>query len=92
MKKSYFYACLILLVPICFFSPMPSYPETKIPLSNGQTIYVPAYSHIYSGDKQQIFQLTVTMSIRNVDPKHQIKITVVDYYEAQEKLQKKIYR
>ena len=35
------------------------------------------------------FLLTVTLSIRNIDPKHQIKITIVDYYETQGKLQQK---
>jgi len=35
------------------------------------------------------FLLTVTLSIRNIDPKHQIKITVIDYYETQGKLLKK---
>jgi len=33
--------------------------------------------------------LTVTLSIRNIDPNHQIKITLVDYYETQGKLLKK---
>jgi hypothetical protein len=34
------------------------------------------------------FLLTVTLSIRNIDPNHQIKITLVDYYETQGKLLK----
>ena len=33
--------------------------------------------------------MTVTLSIRNVDPKHQIKIFLVNYYETQGKLLKK---
>lgn len=33
--------------------------------------------------------MTVTLSIRNVDPNHQIKINLVDYYETQGKLLKK---
>jgi len=33
--------------------------------------------------------LAVKLSIRNIDPKHQIKITLVDYYETQGKLLKK---
>jgi hypothetical protein len=31
----------------------------------------------------------VTLSIRNIDPKHQINILAVDYYETQGKLVKK---
>ena len=52
-------------------------------LSDGQTIYVPAYSHIYSGDRERPFLLTVTLSIRNIDPKHPIQIAAADYYETQ---------
>ena len=63
--------------------------EEKGGLSDGQTIYVPAYSHIYIGNREHPFLLTVTLSIRNIDPKHRIKITIVDYYETQGKLLKK---
>lgn len=90
MKKLYsFGGFIILVLSICFFSPLTVHADEKIGLSNGQTIYVPAYSHIYIGNREQPFFLTVTLSIRNIDPKHQIKITVVDYYETQGKLLKK---
>ena len=89
MKKSYPFAYLLILLSVYFFSPLPVYADEKIELSDGQTIYVPAYSHIYSGNREQPFLLTVTLSIRNIDPKHQIKITVIDYYETQGKRLKK---
>ena len=60
-----------------------AYADKTIMLSKGQTIYVPAYSHIYSGDRERPFLLTVTVSIRNTDPNQPIKITTVDYYETQ---------
>ncbi len=63
--------------------------DSKIELSKGQRVYVPAYSHIYSGNKERPFLLTVTLSIRNIDPTHLIKITLVDYYETKGKLLKK---
>ena len=63
--------------------------ETNTGLLKGQMLYVPAYSHIYSGNREQPFLLTVTLSIRNIDPKHTIEITVVDYYETQGRLLKK---
>lgn len=50
-------------------------------LSSGQTIYVPVYSHIYHGLKAKPFMLTVTLSIRNTDPKNKLVITDVDYYD-----------
>jgi hypothetical protein len=63
--------------------------EGMITLSEGQVVYVPAYSHIYSGNRERPFLLTVTLSIRNIDTMQKIKITAVDYYETQGKLLKK---
>ena len=88
MKKEFPFKYLLALICfICFASPLFLYAADKaIELSKGQLVYVPAYSHIYSGDREQPFLLTVTLSIRNIDPKHQIKMTLVDYYETQGKL------
>ena len=74
---------------MCFFLPLPLFADEEPVLTDGQTIYVPAYSHIYSGNREHPFLLAVTLSIRNIDPKHPIKITVVDYYETQGKRLKK---
>ncbi|MDR9500683.1 MAG: DUF3124 domain-containing protein [Desulfurivibrionaceae bacterium] len=54
----------------------------EITLSQGQTLYVPVYSHIYAGNREQPILLTVTLSIRNIDSKHAITIRSVDYYET----------
>ncbi len=62
--------------------------ETNV-LSKGQTIYVPAYSHIYTGNTESPSLLAVTLSIRNTDLNHPIKILSVDYYETQGNLLKK---
>jgi hypothetical protein len=51
-------------------------------LSKGQTLYVPVYSHIYSGDRERPVYLAVTVSIRNTDPAHSIHLTAVDYYDS----------
>ena len=85
MKKSYPFVCLLLL-SISYFLPLPLYADEGSGLSYGQTIYVPAYSHIYFGNREKPFLLTVTLSIRNIDPKNQIKINTVDYYETQGRL------
>lgn len=55
-------------------------------LSKGQTLYVPAYSHIYIGHKARQYKLTVTLSIRNIDPKASLTLSVVDYYDTNGKL------
>jgi len=49
---------------------------------SGQTIYVPAYSHIYYHDRQSLIHLTITLSVRNADPTHAIWVNSVQYYDA----------
>jgi hypothetical protein len=55
-------------------------------LSQGQKVYVPIYSHIYSGDKENPFLLTAILSVRNTDPGHAITLTTVDYFDSNGKL------
>ena len=87
MTKSLPFIYIFILFCLCLTSHLPLYAaDKKIGLSKGQRVYVPAYSHIYSGNKERPFLMTVTLSIRNVDPTHQIKITLVDYYETQGEL------
>lgn len=64
---------------------MPAHADGAEDLSLGQTIYVPAYSHIYVGNREQPFLLTVTLSIRNIDAKNQVTITSADYYDTKGK-------
>jgi len=52
-------------------------------LIQGQTVYVPAYSHIYHGDKETPLLLSVTLSIRNIDPNGSLTVTAVNYHETQ---------
>lgn len=54
--------------------------------AKGQTIYVPVYSHIYSGDRERPVYLAATVSIRNTDPKHTIRLLTVDYFNSEGKL------
>lgn len=66
------------------------YAHEHYGLSKGQTVYIPAYSHIYSGNRDLPSLLAVTLSIRNTDLIHPIEIRIVDYYETQGKLLKKL--
>lgn len=59
---------------------------SEIALSAGQTVYVPIYSHIYSGLKGRPFGLAATLSIRNTDPKHPIMLMSVKYFDSEGKL------
>ena len=55
-------------------------------LSKGQTVYVPAYSHIYIGGKKRPFALAITLSIRNIDLDADIRLREVNYYGSTGKL------
>ncbi|MCW9705621.1 DUF3124 domain-containing protein [Fodinibius salsisoli] len=50
--------------------------------SMGQLIYIPVYSHIYQQDRQKTFNLTATLSIRNVDPFRTLRLRKVAYYDS----------
>ncbi len=57
------------------------------PVVSGGTrhaIYVPAYSHIYSHGGQA-FMLEVTLSFRNTDPQHALRIERVSYFDTKGK-------
>jgi len=52
-----------------------------IEIVDGQTVYVPVYSHIYAdGGKPHL--LEATLSIRNLDPNHAISIKSVSYFDT----------
>ena len=74
--------CLAALVLMLCLIPSASHAEGHSQHSKGQTVYVPVYSHIYSGDREQPIYLAVTLSIRNTDTQRAITITKVDYYDS----------
>src|SRR5258708_1445930 len=47
-------------------------PARDLKVVAGQTIYVPVYSQLRTGDRGQPFDLAVTLSIRNADRSHSI--------------------
>lgn len=63
--------------------------DAGIVLLKGQKLYVPVYSHIYHGDREQPFELAVTLSVRNTDTDHAISLISVDYYDSEGKLVRK---
>ena len=58
-----------------------------IEIIEGQTVYVPAYSHIYSRNGEP-HQLEVTLSIRNTDPKRGIRLMSTRYFDTKGQLLK----
>jgi len=63
--------------------------EDVVFLSKGQTVYVPVYSHIYGGDREHPFYLSVTLSIRNADPTYPITVLEANYFDSEGVLIKK---
>lgn len=51
-------------------------------LSTGQLIYVPSYSRTATGATKRTYQLSVTLSVHNVDPSRSIVLTEVNYYST----------
>jgi len=80
-----FIHCLLLILSGSIMGPASARAD-DIGLSNGQTVYVPIYSHIYSGVKGRPFDLAATLSIRNTDPKYPISLVSVDFYDTAGKL------
>lgn len=58
----------------------------KLPQSEGQVVYVPVYSHIYFGDQGRTFNLSVTLSIRNIDRTQPIELLAVQYLDEKGKV------
>ncbi len=79
-----------LLAPMTAMSPAIG-AEQPAPLSKGQTLYVPVYSHISHGNldgrgKPSELLLSSMLSLRNTDPAHSITVTSARYYDTDGKL------
>jgi hypothetical protein len=78
--------CLGLLMSLTGFLTPVVLSAEDIQLSSGQTVYVPIYSHIYSGVKGRPFDLAATLSIRNTNSQSPITLVSVKYYDSDGKL------
>jgi hypothetical protein len=87
--KILFTFCFILGADMLLAGPIiPARAGSDLVLSAGQTVYVPIYSHIYSGLKGRPFSLAATLSIRNTDPKNSITLVSVKFFDSEGKLVK----
>ncbi len=57
----------------------PGAPTKRV---RSQTLYVPAYSHIYYRDAQRSMNLATTLSIRNTSPDAPLTLSTIDYYDS----------
>jgi hypothetical protein len=60
--------------------------KADLPAAVGQTIYVPVYSSIPTADNSLLYQLAITVSIRNTDRSRPIVLTEVRYYDQDGRL------
>lgn len=81
-------AVLILVIGLCSIS----FAASDYLLSKGQTLYVSAYSNIFSSPKQIPFNLATILSIRNTDLSNPIQIISADYYDTKGKLVRRYYQ
>ena len=72
-----FLLLLLLTIPNASWS-----ASSEVRLSKGQTVYVPAYSNVFTGPRKLPFQLATTLSIRNTDPSASFQVTAIDYYDT----------
>jgi hypothetical protein len=77
-------AMMVLVLWLLVALPDSSFAGTE--RSTGRTVYVPVYSHVYTGNRALQVNLATTLSIRNTDQTNSITITGADYYGSQGKL------
>lgn len=67
----------------------PGETRAEVRISKGQTLYVPVYSHVYTGDRALPFNLAATLGVRNTDPASPVTVTRVDYHDSNGRLVKR---
>ncbi len=80
MRRSLYLLLIVLFLTAVVT--LPAIAGDKPARSKGQTLYVPAYSHVVHGDRNQPFHLTATLSVRNADPSHPITVSSVEYRDS----------
>ncbi|MDP2849101.1 MAG: DUF3124 domain-containing protein [Humidesulfovibrio sp.] len=82
MKRS------LIAIAACAFLTCASLPALA-EMSKGQALYVPCSSHIYHGIKTRPFDLAITLTVRNTDPKRTMRLISVDYHGSDGRLLKR---
>jgi hypothetical protein len=78
---------MILFSLSVWLAPVPGWSASyEIRLSKGQTVYVPAYSNVFTGPRKLPFQLATTLTVRNTDLSASLRVTSIDYYDMQGRL------
>lgn len=76
------------LITLAILLLAPAIGAQELPLSSGQTVYLPVYSHVYHGEVDKKTQrpsetlVSTHVSIRNTDPGAALKLTAARYYNT----------
>lgn len=81
MPRSGLFLGFIVFLLVATVAPVGAADSVFAP-SIGQTIYLPVYSHVFSGDRENPVYLTAIMILRNTDPTRPLTVTAVDYYAS----------
>ncbi|MDD2321479.1 MAG: DUF3124 domain-containing protein, partial [Geobacteraceae bacterium] len=65
ITRSVLALALVLLTSFVLLVLFPAHGICQVPLSKGNTLYVPVYSLVYTGDRAVPVNLASTLSIRN---------------------------
>ncbi|PLX69523.1 MAG: hypothetical protein C0603_00925 [Denitrovibrio sp.] len=71
-----------IIIIFCAMLFMVNVSNAEMKKYKSQTVYVPAYSHIYVGPRDTPFDLAITLSIRNTNATESMSVTVADYYDS----------
>src|SRR5690606_39179584 len=58
-------------------------PWPDVATSFTERVYVPVYSSIYWGSGETVTEMSVTLSVRNVDPQRPIALLSIAYYDSE---------
>jgi len=80
LTKRFIFSLIILLLSCPFMATTGFADEIKH--SKGQTVYIPAYSHVFTGPRSSPYNLAITLVIRNTDQAGSIRLSAIDYLDT----------
>jgi len=83
---------LILTISLIIIIFVINFKSAAVELSMANTVYVPVYKSFYQfyGNTRDVYGLTSTACLHNIDPKHAIIVYTIEYYGSDGKLIKKL--
>jgi hypothetical protein len=80
--------CKLFIIALIIISAGSAF-SAEVSTSRGQTLYVAAYSHVFTGPRANPYNLAITLAVRNTDLSQRILITAIDYYDNNGRLVRK---